>query len=341
MTMDRRVTVSTGSRLHFGLLTHRPKSGREFGGVGVMIDSPGWTISASVNNAVSDSDSDRIVVADSAAAACPETESRVARIVERFRQVPDSKIPPLKIGVNSAIPSHRGLGSGTQLALATARAINDCLELGPASATELAELTGRGLRSAVGTWGFESGGLIVDGGKLESDSVGSMAARLEFPADWRFLLIFPQNFSGLSGDEEVSAFRELPGMPQKTTDALCRLTVMEILPAIQNQNFQRAAAALAEYGNLAGEYFAPAQGGVFIDPRMQKFSRLLAENEIQGFAQTSWGPTCAALCRDDEMASQAIEVIQSSTEASRYQFAIAHPLNRGATVETNESSTNC
>jgi beta-ribofuranosylaminobenzene 5'-phosphate synthase len=341
MTIDRQVTVSTGSRLHFGLLTHRPKSGREFGGVGVMIDSPGWTVTASATNDISGADSDRIVVADSAAAACPETESRVSRIVERFRQLPDANVPALNLSVTSAIPSHRGLGSGTQLALATARAINDCLDLGPASASELAELTGRGLRSAVGTWGFEAGGLIVDGGKLEADSVGSMAARLEFPSDWRFLLIFPQNFNGLSGDEEVTAFRDLPGMPQETTDALCRLTAMEILPAIQNQDFNRAAAALAEYGFQAGEYFAPAQGGVFIDPRMQEFSRLLAENGIEGFAQTSWGPTCAALCRDDEMARQAIEVIQSSTEASHYQFAIARPLNGGATVETSESSTNC
>ena len=339
MTMDRRVTVSTGSRLHFGLLTHRPKSGREFGGVGVMIDSPGWTISASVRNTVAGSHSDRIVVSDSAAATCPETESRVSRIVERFRQIPDANFPSLEISVDSAIPSHRGLGSGTQLALATARAINDCLELGPASATELAELTGRGLRSAVGTWGFESGGLIVDGGKLESDSVGSMAARLEFPSDWRFLLIFPQNFSGLSGDEEVTAFRELPGMPQKTTDALCRLTMMEILPAIQNQNFQRAATALAEYGYLAGEYFAPAQGGVFIDPRMQEFSRLLAENGIEGFAQTSWGPTCAALCQDDDMASKAATLIQSLSGSGDYKCAIARPLNVGATVEITNSSS--
>ncbi|MBL6707453.1 MAG: beta-ribofuranosylaminobenzene 5'-phosphate synthase, partial [Planctomycetaceae bacterium] len=275
MTKNRRVTVSTGSRLHFGLLTHRPKSGREFGGVGVMIDAPGWTVAASIGNEDSGEDSDRIIVTESAKLACPETEVRVCRIVKRIRQLPDSHVPTLNIEVAQAIPSHRGLGSGTQLALATARATNACLGMGEASASELAELTGRGLRSAVGTWGFEYGGLIVDGGKLETDSVGSMAARLEFPPGWRFLLISPQSFSGLSGEDEVTAFRELPGMPQKMTAALCRLIVMEILPAVQTQDFNRASLALAEYGNLAGEYFAPAQGGVFIDPRMQDFSRLL------------------------------------------------------------------
>lgn len=337
MSKLRRVTVSTGSRLHFGLLTHRPNSGREFGGVGVMIDSPGWTITAAVANDDSNADSDRIVVADSAATACPETEARVVRIVERFRQIPDANVPALNVNVTSAIPSHRGLGSGTQLALATARAINDCLGRGRTSASELAELTGRGLRSAVGTWGFESGGLIVDGGKLGSESVGSMAARQEFPSDWRFLLISPQSFNGLSGDDEVTAFRELPGMPQETTGALSRLIVMEILPAVQNLNFNRAAAGLGEYGNLAGEYFAPAQGGVFIDPRMRDFSRLLAEHGIEGFAQTSWGPTCAALCRNDNMANQAADVIQSLSGSGDYQCTIARPLNSGATIEVAEA----
>ena len=338
MTRHRRVTVSTGSRLHFGLLTHRPKSGREFGGVGVMIDSPGWTVSAAIGNDGSSEDPDRTIVADSAKLACPETEARVCRIVKRFRQLPDANVPTLNIEGAQAIPSHRGLGSGTQLALATARAITACLSVGESSASELAELTGRGLRSAVGTWGFEYGGLIVDGGKLETDSVGSMAARLEFPPGWRFLLISPQRFSGLSGEDEVTAFHELPGMPQKMTAALCRLIVMEILPAVQIQDFNRASLALAEYGNLAGEYFAPAQGGVFIDPRMQDFSRLLAENGVEGFAQTSWGPTCAALCRDDDTASQAAKLIQSLPGSDNYKCTIAKPLNTGATIEVAEAS---
>lgn len=340
MSNGRRVTVSTGSRLHFGLLTHRPKSGREFGGLGVMIDSPGWTISASASDSPTAPPEDRIVVADPAAAANPEAAQRVRLFIKRYRQGREASVPSLDINVSKAIPSHRGLGSGTQLALATARAIDVCHNTEHVSTSGLAELTERGLRSAVGTWGFQSGGLIVDGGKLESDAVGSLAARLDFPADWRFVLISPQSFSGLSGDDEITAFRDLPGMPQQTTDALCRLTVMEILPAVQNRDFDKVSAAFEKYGHRAGEYFAPAQGGVFVDPRMEDFGRLLAENGIEGFAQTSWGPTCAALCRDDEMAHQAVETVKSSAEASHYQFAVAHPLNCGATVKISTPLSN-
>lgn len=336
MTTDRRVIVSTGSRIHFGLLTHRPKSGREFGGLGVMVDSPGWTVSVSIPGATTGSDSDLIVVADAVVAACPETERRISNVIERFRRRKRVSIPSLEIDVTQAIPSHRGLGSGTQLALATARAIDVCLDVGHIPVGKLAAVTGRGLRSAVGTWGFEAGGLIVDGGKLETDSVGSLATRLDFPSDWRFLLILPQSFSGLSGDDEITAFEKLPGMSQEMTDALCRLTLMGFLPAVQNRDFGRAAMVLAEYGRRAGEYFAPAQGGVFVDPRMHDFSRLLADNGIEGFVQTSWGPTCAVLCRDESMAATAADLVGSTPHGSDYNCAIASPLNQGATVEVSE-----
>ena len=336
MTTGRRVTVSTGSRLHFGLLTHRPQTGREFGGVGVMIDSPGWRVSVSAL-AAPPTTKDRISVADEAVAACPETTHRVTQIIDRFRQVKRLDLPPLHVEIDSAIPSHRGLGSGTQLALATARAIHTSLEMEHVPVSELAQLTGRGLRSAVGTWGFESGGLIADGGKLESDSVGTLAAAVPFPASWRFLLIFPKSSRGLSGDDEIAAFKNLPAMPLETTDRLCRLTLMEILPAVQNADFGRAAVALSTYGQLVGEYFAPAQGGVFADSNMLTFSQRLAENGLEGFAQTSWGPTCAVLCSDDEMAARAPGIIRSLPEASNYEFQVARPLNRSASIDISEA----
>lgn len=338
MTSPRQVTVSTGARLHFGLLTHRPKTGREFGGLGVMIDATGWTVSVSISDTASDTATalDQIVTADSVVAVCPEAEHRVASVIEQCRQRWESSVPAVTVKVTQAIPSHRGLGSGTQLALATARAISVCLGRDHGSAGELAELTGRGLRSAVGTWGFESGGLIVDGGKLQSSSVGSLAARLEFPSDWRFLLVYPQKIAGLSGDEEIAAFNDLPGMPQETTDALCRLALMELLPAVQEHDFQRVSQTLSEYGRRVGNYFAPAQGGVFVDPRMHDFSSLLSANGVTGFAQSSWGPACAALCSSDDMAEQAAALIQSQSDADGYECVVARPLNHGATVEIDE-----
>ncbi len=337
MMKGRRVTVSTGSRLHFGLLTHRPQSGREFGGVGVMIDSPGCRVAVSKINTLPSSCADIVTVSEIAASTCPETESRITQIIERFRRVKHLEIPPLKVEVDSAIPSHRGLGSGTQLALATARAIDTCLDLGHVPVNELAQLTGRGLRSAVGTWGFEAGGLIADGGKLESQPVGSLAATVLFPSDWLLLLIFPKSLRGLSGDDEIAAFKDLPGMPQQTTRQLCELAMMELLPAVHDHNFDLAASALTAYGQLVGEYFAPAQGGVFADSNMLNFRDALARNGIHGFVQSSWGPTCAVLCSDVEMADKAAHLIQSLPEGTDYEFKVTCAINKGADITIDEA----
>lgn len=335
MTSTRQVTVSTGSRLHFGLLTHRPPSGREFGGLGVMIDAPGWQLSVSRTDGADPGD-DLVSVSEEAGTDCPETAERVVKIIERLRRVPPLEIPPLHVQINCAIPSHRGLGSGTQLALATARAIDACLDLGTLPVSELAQRTRRGLRSAVGTWGFEFGGLIADGGKLHSEPVGSLAAAIPFPTDWQFLLIFPRSSRGLSGDDEVSAFEDLPGMSPATTNQLCQLTLMELLPAVHDHDFERASSALTTYGQLVGKYFAPAQGGIFADPSMLNFSRMLSENGINGFAQSSWGPTCAVLCDGREMADQAIRLVRSLPETENYEFRVTGAMNRSATVEIRE-----
>ena len=42
--MTREVCITTGARLHFGLLSYEPSSGRYFGGAGLMIDSPGFQL---------------------------------------------------------------------------------------------------------------------------------------------------------------------------------------------------------------------------------------------------------------------------------------------------------
>src|SRR5262245_34483643 len=44
--VSREIVVTTGARLHFGLFAHGQKGRRQFGGVGAMIDRPGFVIRA-------------------------------------------------------------------------------------------------------------------------------------------------------------------------------------------------------------------------------------------------------------------------------------------------------
>src|SRR5207247_6472018 len=109
----------------------------------------------------------------------------------------------VRLRVHRALPPHAGLGSGTQLALAVARAIADLYDV-PGDAPTLAAAVGRGQRSAVGTWIFAGGGLVVEGGHAQTRRPGPfgpgepgsgpgdpdsgaapLVARVAFPTAWR------------------------------------------------------------------------------------------------------------------------------------------------------------
>ena len=303
------ITVQTGARLHFGLLAVQAASGRNFGGVGLMVDSPGCVLS------VDPSERDECLGE-------PEIAARLTAWRDEYRRrCPAEHRPPVcRIRLAQAIPSHSGLGSGTQTSLALATALARLSGEAIVTASELAHRVGRGARSALGIHGFEQGGLLVEGGKRQSDEISPLVARLDFPSEWRVLLVMPNDRRGLSGDAERAAFARLTPMPTSLTEALCRIVLMELLPAVASADFSSAAAALQEFGQLNGSHFAPVQGGVFADPQMAELAKWLADQGCAGVGQSSWGPTLWVLCRDEP-------------EAIRRRGEIAsHPAAEGCTI---------
>ena len=67
------------------------------------------------------------------------------------------------------------------------------------SPQELALSVGRGLRSAVGTYGFVFGGLIVEQGKLPDEPISPLDCRIDLPEAWRFVLVRPLGLTGIAG----------------------------------------------------------------------------------------------------------------------------------------------
>jgi len=175
----------------------------------------------------------------------------------------------ISLRVCQAPPSHCGLGSGTQLALAVARGIRELWQLPPVGAAELAASVDRGKRSAVGSYGFQQGGLIWETGRRSEDSLGTLARRIAIPNHWRVLLLSQSQESGLSGDREVTAFESLPQVPPKVTDKLRRLAEESILPAAEDADFETFSEAIHDYGRLAGSCFATVQGGLFASPAIE------------------------------------------------------------------------
>ncbi|HVR73293.1 MAG TPA: beta-ribofuranosylaminobenzene 5'-phosphate synthase family protein [Planctomycetota bacterium] len=309
--------VETGSRLHFGLLAPRGASPRHFGGAGVMVNRPAIRLRAERSDAFE--------------AAGPHAE----RALDAARRAARERSPPCRILVEEAPPGHRGLGTGTQIALAAAAA-STALGGERISAASLAAVVGRGGRSGIGVHGFERGGFILDGGKGPGAdaAVAPLLSRLEVPADWRFVLACPAGASGISGKAEDDAFRTLDRAPDSTIEVLCRLLILGLAPALAEGDLAAFGESLHEYGRRAGELFKSAQGGAFAGPEAAGLVRFFRSEGVRGTGQSSWGPTVYAVVEDEGRAGQLAALIAERFGGERIEAVIAAPRNRGAAVET-------
>jgi len=184
--MPHVVHVTAPSRLHFGLWSLGGGERRQFGGVGAMIERPELSLS--------------IISAPELSAAGDSAERALAsaRRWAEFHRLPP---PRCRIEISTMIPRHAGLGSGTQLGLAVAAGLNAFCGLPSQTPQELALSVGRGLRSAVGTYGFVFGGLIVEQGKLPNEPISPLDCRINMPGAWRLFLVRPRGLAGLAGED--------------------------------------------------------------------------------------------------------------------------------------------
>src|SRR5262249_9562925 len=141
---------------------------------------------------------------------------------------------PCHLEVQACAAEHKGLGTGTQLGLAVARGIALASGVTELPLADLARLVGRGARSALGVHGFAHGCFLVDGGKGRDTALAPLIARLDFPEAWRVVLVVPDDQQGLHGSQENEAFAQLGrGSHLRTTEALCRLVLLGLLPALR------------------------------------------------------------------------------------------------------------
>jgi beta-ribofuranosylaminobenzene 5'-phosphate synthase len=309
------VKVRATARLHLGFLDLHGGVGRRFGSLGMALDGPETRIS--LRRA-----SHRIVTGSEAGRA----EQYLARLEEALR---------LSCGhvleLEAAIPAHSGLGSGTQLALAVGGAVRRLHRL-PADPAADAALLARGARSGIGIALFQSGGFVVDGGRGAGGGLPPMIARLPVPEGWRVLLIRDCARQGLSGAREHAAFAALSEMSEAQADRLCRLAVMQVLPALAEADLARFGAAIWEIQRIVGGHFAPAQGGWCASPAVGVALERLAEAGAAGVGQTSWGPTGFAFAGSEGEAERLMRVARRAAENASLEFSVHRPLNRGAVI---------
>jgi beta-ribofuranosylaminobenzene 5'-phosphate synthase len=317
-----RTIVQAGARLHLGFLDLNGACGRRYGSIGVTLERPRCTVAA----------------APSPAGAGAPIEP-VRAILERLG--PDLGSGTIAVQVVEVIPAHAGFGAGTQLALAVtlaaSRAAGHSVPI-----RELARRLGRGQRSGIGVAAFERGGLVIDAGHPAQEAGDAIAGDADgpepppvifqhpLPDDWHFVLATPRATPGLSGLREEQAFRDLPPMDAERVGRICRLTLMQVAPAVVTADIRSFGAAITEIQEIVGDYFAPCQGGRFATQTGCAVTELALARGAHGVGQSSWGPTVFALTQG-EAAARALADSLLGAFGDRLAWVDVSPArNRGA-----------
>jgi len=308
------VRVEAPARLHLGMLAVAGDGPRRFGGLGVSVGRPAVVVEAQPADELSaeGADADRAL---SFAHRCRDALGLAGgahlRVVE-------------------AIPPHVGLGSGTKLALAVAQALA-ALEDRAVEAPELSEAVGRAARSAVGTWTFALGGLVVEGGvRRDVERPAPLLARHAMPDEWRVVLVVPRAEPGLSGPAEEEAFRQLVPSPERSAE-IAQLVLTALLPALVEHDLEEFGGALTRIQQLVGDAFADVQGGRF-HPRAGALVEALLHHGAAGAGQSSWGPAVYGVVGSEasgrKLADRMAGVVADAGSVELVSFD-----NRGALVE--------
>jgi beta-RFAP synthase len=283
-----KVYVKTPARLHLGLIDMNGDLGRLFGGLGLGIDQPNVQLEAQPSSQLTVSG---------------EKAEKVKALAKRFLKTYNVK-GNVEIRVKQTIPDHIGLGSGTQLALAVASALQKLFNV-KASTQELAVAMGRSQRTSVGTTIFEQGGFVVDGGKATKNgklmpSFPPLIFRKPFPGDWRFVVAVPNTNKGLSNDEEKAAFNQLQPMPAEAVGKISRLIIMKLLPGLMEHDIHSFGEALSKIQMVVGDNFSSVQAGRYGSSIAAKGVEYLRKLGAYGMGQSSWGPAIYGLFQEQE-----------------------------------------
>jgi len=307
-----KIEAHAYSRLHFGLLEICPGQPHCYGGLGLIIDQPVTHVEAELGGGTP-IESLRIE-------ANGYWMPRMVSAVESWRVGHRAETLPVR-GLRLLTPPepHVGLGSGTQLACCVAGLLSVAANpdsMGIANgwfsdvfgdAEALCAVSGRGRRSHIGLHGFLYGGLILDRGEAadgqrDPTPSPSRTESLRFPNDWRIVTACDRSYVGDCGRDEAAIFEACSLRPNPHRDAMLRMVLEELLPAMSAKDWTTASRALGAYGALAGEIFRPLQGGVYRTPSIAEAVAALQRAGVSGVGQSSWGPTVFALARDEEHA---------------------------------------
>lgn len=293
--------IETPSRLHITLIDLNGKYGRIDGGVGITTLKPRLLLEAhdgyeDIQVEFINPESDKLTN--------DTMDDYQAKIFSATRRINESL--NLKGGyhfkLREAFPVHSGLGSGTQLSLAVAKLILKMNDQ-DLSASEIAEIVGRGGTSGIGVASFESGGFIVDSGHkktVKNDFLPSSAskaspppilARYDFPEDWKIILAIPHVKRKVFGHGEVDIFQKYCPIPLREVQELIHVLFMKMMPAVIEEDLDQFGEAVNIVQNIGFKKIELSLQNPFIKDLMDN----LKASGAVGVGMSSFGPTIYAI----------------------------------------------
>jgi beta-RFAP synthase len=315
--MNTRVKVEAPARLHLGFMDMHGGLGRMFGSLGVAINEISTVLCIErTQSFLHDGPSSK-------------RSMKYARLLLDKYGLHDQ---PISILTKNVIPEHAGLGSGTQMALATGRAIATLLKL-PITNRDIAELLDRGTRSGIGLGAFENGGFLVDGGRGQDGNVPFITSRQSFPRHWRILLLINEREKGFHDQDELNAFNKLPEFPENLSQELCRIVLMQIMPALASENFVDFSSGIGILQSAVGDHFSKIQGGRFANANINMVLRYAKQQGYMGIGQSSWGPT-GFILTESELSAHALQKdISKKFPDADITYQVVAGRNNGHTIE--------
>lgn len=316
-----KVIVTSAARLHMGFFDLNGSTGRMFGSLGLAIDAPCTQIEITK--------SEKTVVEGVDSNHLSKNIDKIVKSLKILHKISQQ----FSVKINQSIPQHTGLGSGTQMALALGAGLNRLFNLG-LTVPQIAALTQRGSRSGIGIGTFEYGGLVVDGGRGEVDLPPPIIARHDFPQEWPILLILDNAEQGAHGEHELMAFDALPKASLETSQILAHNVLMQALPALVERDYAAFSNAIYKLQRATGEYFAPAQGGIFKSKNVTEALNYLYQNNVLCAGQSSWGPTGFAIFENDLSANAMKKQLQQKfANLANISFQMVRAKNTGASIK--------
>jgi predicted sugar kinase len=135
----------------------------------------------------------------------------------------------------------------------------------------------------------------------------------------------------LHGAQEIEAFARLDSRSAAaSTDSLCRLVLLEILPALAERDFHLFGEAIYELNRQSGMMFASLQGGIYANVRTAEVIDYVRQLGIRGAGQSSWGPGVFAITEDEPQACWLANALRNRFGFQEAELRVAQRRDRGA-----------